>query len=241
MKKIVFTLLLFTLFSIPLVAKEIEFQPGYTNQMFKDLAKDFGVALAFNPMAPAEPLGITGFDISAEITFTKIDDNKDYWKKAFKNEDVFPVIPVPRLHAMKGLPMGFDIGAMYSKVPGSDIQLWGIELKYAILSGTPLTPALAIRGAFSKLEGVDELDINTQQLDISISKGILFLTPYAGVTALRVNASESSKYVALDDVHEMIYRAFAGVSITPFPFLNFTVEGSVGHANQLGLKFGIRW
>lgn len=229
------------LISTSLLAKEIQFSSDYTNQMFKDLARDFGVALAFNPMAPAEPLGITGFDISVEATFTEVDQNRDYWKKIFSDKDAWPIIPVPRLHAMKGLPMNIDIGAIYSKIPGSDVQLWGLELKYAILSGTPLTPALAIRGAFSKLEGVDELDINTQQLDISISKGILFLTPYAGVTALRVNASESSKYVDLDDVHEMIYRAFAGVSITPFPFLNFTVEGSIGQVRQLGLKFGIRW
>jgi len=229
------------LFSFNLQAKDIQFSNDYTNQMFKDLARDFGVALAFNPLAPSEPLGITGFDISIETTFTEIDQNKYYWKKIFSDNDPWPIIPVPRLHVAKGLPMNIDVGGMYSKIPGSDVQLWGLELKYAILGGTPLTPALAIRAAFSKLEGVDELDINTQQIDLSISKGILFLTPYAGVTALRVNASESSKYVDLDDVHEMIYRAFAGVSITPFPFLNLTVEGSIGQVRQLGLKFGIRW
>ncbi|MCA1933713.1 MAG: hypothetical protein LDL13_09060 [Calditerrivibrio sp.] len=241
MKRFVMLVLALFLFAFNSFAGDIKFQSSYTDAMFKSLAKEFGVALSFNPMSPAEPHGITGFDVSAEITFTGIDKDKDYWKYIFDDNDSIAFIPVPRLHVIKGLPFNIDVGAMYSKVPGTDVQLWGLELKYAILAGTLVTPALAVRGAFSKLEGVDELDINTQQLDLMVSKGILFLTPYAGVTALRINASESSSIVNLSDVHETIYRAFAGVSITPFPLLNFTIEGSIGQVNQLGIKFGLKW
>ncbi|MEF3254575.1 MAG: hypothetical protein K6348_03280 [Deferribacterales bacterium] len=241
MKKFLVLFLTFILLSTISFAADIKFQPGYTQEMFKSLTKEFGVALAFNPMSPAEPHGITGFDISAEVTFTTVNDDKNYWKMIFEDNDSIAAIPVPRLHVIKGLPFNIDVGAMYSKIPGTDVQLWGLELKYAILAGTPITPALAIRGAFSKLEGVDELNFNTQQVDLMISKGILFLTPYAGVTALRVNASEKSNLVSLDDVHETIYRAFAGVSITPLPLLNFTVEGSVGNVSQIGIKFGLKW
>ncbi|MBI4715714.1 MAG: hypothetical protein HY760_07255, partial [Nitrospirae bacterium] len=39
---------------------------------FEDLTKELGLALSYLPMSPAEPLGITGFDVGVEGTFAKI-------------------------------------------------------------------------------------------------------------------------------------------------------------------------
>jgi hypothetical protein len=130
---------------------------------------------------------------------------------------------------------------MYSSVPSTDIKLWGVEVKYAILEGGITMPAISIRGAFSKLEGIDEIDVNTYSGDLMISKGFLFLTPYAGITMLRVNASENSDLVTLDDVHETIYRGLLGLQVSPLPLLNITVEASIGEVKQYGLKLGLRF
>jgi hypothetical protein len=242
MKRFIFIIPMFLLFSFNLFAKDIQFQSGYTNDMFQSLVKELGVALAFNPMAPAEPLGITGFDVSAETVFTMINSNKKYWDKIFSDNDAPAGFPVPRLHAMKGLPFNIDVGAIYSRVPNTDINLLGFEVKYAILEGTALTPALAVRAAYSRIEGVDDLNLHTQQLDVIVSKGILFVTPYAGVTLLRATASESSDNVDLNKVHDTQFRGLVGVSVTPFPLLNFTLEGNFGkEVSQVGLKFGVRW
>jgi len=83
MKRFILIITMFLLPSFNLFAKDIQFQSGYTNDMFKSLVQELGVALAFNPMAPAEPLGITGFDISAETVFTMINSKKQYWEKVF--------------------------------------------------------------------------------------------------------------------------------------------------------------
>jgi len=222
-------------------AEDIKLDSQLSQDLFKSVSKELGVALAFNPMSPAEPLGITGFDAAAEVIVTDINDNKDYWKLTFENQDTIPMIPTARIHLQKGLPFNLDIGAMYSSVPSTDIKLWGVELKYAILEGGITMPAISIRGAFSKLEGVDDLDINTYSGDLLISKGFLFLTPYAGVTMLRVNASENSDLVSLDDIHETIYRGLIGLQVSPLPLFNITVEASIGEVNQYGLKLGVRF
>ena len=68
-----------------------------------------------------------------------------------------------------------------SKIPNSSIKLIGYEVKYAILEGGMIMPAVAIRGAYTKLSGIDQVDVSTKSVDVSISKGIAIFTPYAGV------------------------------------------------------------
>lgn len=229
-------------FTVSVYAEDIGFtDSGLTQNEFKDFSRELGVALSFNPMSPAEPLGVTGFDASGELVLTDISDNKKYWETLVEDGDPYSYIPVARLHVQKGLPMNIDIGGMYTKVPDSNIKLWGVELKYAILEGTAATPALSIRGSFSKLSGVDDLDINTQSGEILISKGFMMLTPYAGISALRVNSSENSDIVDFNDVHEVIYRGLAGLQISPIPLTVLNLEVSIGEVNQYGVKAGIRF
>ncbi len=239
MKKIVMLMLL-SIASFT-SANDIKITDVITQDDFKDFAKEFGSALLFNPMAPAEPLGIIGFDVSLETTITDISSDEDFWKKLVDDNDPFSYLPVPRLHVQKGLPFNIDVGAMYSAVPDTNIQLWGIEAKYAILEGSTLTPALSVRASYSQLQGVDDIDINTQSLDMLISKGFLMFTPYAGVSLTRVNGSENSSLVTLDDVNETGYRGLAGLQFSPFPLLIINGEISQGETTQYGLKIGLRF
>jgi|Wag4MinimDraft_12_1082652.scaffolds.fasta_scaffold00102_18 hypothetical protein len=241
MKRIIIAAI-FVLSAISVFAQDIKFTDStLTQSEFEDFSKEFGVGLSFNPMSPAEPLGVTGFDVSTELVITDINDNEKYWKTLVDDGDPSSFLAAPRIHAQKGLPFKIDIGAMYSQIPDSNVQIWGVELKYAILEGSTVTPALSIRGTYSKLAGVDDLDVDTQSGEILISKGFLMLTPYAGISALRVNASENSDIVEFDDVHEIIYRGLAGIQITPFPLFVINFEASVGEVNQYGIKAGLRF
>ncbi len=212
-----------------------------TQSEFKDFVKELGMALAFHPMSPAEPLGILGFDVAAEIVASDISDNKGYWEKLVIDDDPYSYLPVTRLHAQKGLPFNFDIGVMYGFVPDSNIKQLGIELKYAILEGTVATPALSVRGSYSQLYDVDDIDLNTLALDVMISKGFLMLTPYGGVSVVRVDGSESSSYVNLDDVDETGLRGIVGLQVRPFPLFIINGEVSYGEIMQYGLKIGVRF
>jgi hypothetical protein len=241
MKKI-FLIFLIILF-IPNLssAKDIKIYQTIAQTEFDQFVEEFGTSLAFNPMAPAEPLGITGFDVGVEAVATDISDDESYWRKLVEDSDPDSYLIVPRLHVQKGLPFDIDIGAMYVEVPDSNVKLWGVEAKYALLSGTVATPAISIRGSYSKLDGVDEININTQTLDLLISKGIMMFTPYGGVSAVRVEGKENSELVTLNKVEKTNFRGLVGLQFSPFPLFNMNAEVTIGDVTQYGFKIGLRF
>lgn len=212
------------------MARDINFSSAISQKAFKDLTKEAGAALSYRNTAPAEPLGITGFDAGVELSAIDISGSR-YWEAAF-GDDAPSYLVIPKLRARKGLPFGIDVGAMYSYVPDSNIKLWGVEVSKAILEGTAATPALGVRATYTKLSGVSDLDLQTAGVDASISKGFLFLTPYAGVGGVWVKSEAKGdlKELAadagapLDSENVFQPRVFGGLKFSPFPLLGFTAE-----------------
>jgi hypothetical protein len=185
-KQIVPVLSLALLFGTQAMAKDIRFNTTVPQGTFRDISKEAGAAISFKNTAPAAPLGLLGFDAGAELE--AIDIQKGTWRNAFGGATPPSFLVIPKLRARKGLPFSIDVGAMYSYVPDSNIKLWGIEVSKAILDGTLATPALGVRATYSRLASVNDLDLQTAGIDASISKGILFVTPYVGAGAVWVNS-----------------------------------------------------
>ena len=163
---------------------------GVLNQSeFRTLSEDLGAALSYKPITPAAPLGITGFDMGIEVTQTDMSKSAPLWSKVTNDGSTVNHLYVPKLHIAKGLPLGIDVAAFYSRIPSTNFTLYGGELRYAILPGGLAQPAIALRGSFTKLSGVDQLALNTNGLDISISKGFAMFTPYAGIGQVWVNST----------------------------------------------------
>jgi len=211
------------------MAKDINFIAPITQSEFRSLTKQAGAALSYKNLAPAEPLGITGFDLGVEVSAVDIKNGSgNYWDRAFGG-DAPDFLLVPKLRVRKGLPLGIDIGAMYSYLPNSNVRVYGFELSKAILEGSTATPALGIRGTYSRLSGVKDLDLQTAGVDLSISKGIFFLTPYAGVGANWINSKATGDLRLLTAgllKTESIWqpRGFAGLKVSPLPFFAITGE-----------------
>ncbi|MHB8255257.1 MAG: hypothetical protein ACYDEV_16585 [Acidiferrobacter sp.] len=180
-------------FLAPLLASALVFgSAAYANSIngvgvmvqpqFQNLTADLGAALSYKDMMPAAPLGITGFDIGVTGTDTRI-ANSQAWAQATgsSSNNVF----VPSIQVQKGLPLGFDVGLTYSKVPGSNVKVVGGDLSYAIIGGGLLSPALTIRGTYTKMMGVSEMGLNTRSVELCLSKGFIFITPYIGVGRVR--------------------------------------------------------
>ena len=206
---------------------------GLAQTQFKDLSKELGFGLSYFPMAPAEPLGILGFDIGVEATAVDINENKGFWSIM---GDFPGMLPIPKLHVQKGLPFGIDLGAIYSQVPSTNISLWGGEVKWAFLKGGITMPAVAIRGTYTKLNGVDNLDLNTTGYDISISKGFLMFTPYAGVGQVIINSKPDVP--GLDDETITETKYFAGLK-TSLGLLNAVAEADFAEVPAYSLKLGL--
>src|SRR4030067_737054 len=135
---------------------------------FRLLSEDLGAALSYKPLLPAEPLGVTGFDLGIEVTATKL-EHAAIFDNAVTG-DAPDTLYLPKLHVHKGLPFGFDIGASYAAVPDSNIKLWGAEVRYAILKGSTATPAVAGGGRQSAPQGGDQLKLTTTSGDPARSK-----------------------------------------------------------------------
>ena len=239
MKKLLPIILLLSLSNFA-PASDIKFDTSLVQSEFNEFVKEFGTALWFNPMAPAETLGVIGFDISIETSLTDVGNEKSYWKKIFNDGDTYSYIPVPRLHVQKGLPFNIDVGAMYVAVPDSNIKIWGLEAKYAFLEGSVVSPAVSIRASYSKLQGVNELSMDTKSLDLLISKGFVMFTPYAGVSLIKIHGSENSDLITLNDVDESERRVLMGLQLSLFPLI-INAEASFGNVPQYALKFGMRF
>ena len=211
-------------------ARDISFSTGLDQSQFKGLSKEAGMALAYHNVAPAAPLGLTGFDLAAELSIVDI-SGSSYWQAAFGN-DAPSYLFIPRVRARKGLPFGIDVGGMYTYVPDCNAKEFGFELSKSILEGSAVTPALGVRASYSKMTGVNDLDLQTVGLDATVSKGFLFLTPYIGGGAVWIDTEAKGDLQRLSTLAGLplseekfwLGRVFGGVKIVPFPLLAVTAE-----------------
>ncbi len=222
---------LVVIFAGQAVAGSINFTSTLSQSAFRSLAKEAGIALAYKNDASPEPLGITGFDAGVEVSFADIKAESDYWKDAFGGSAPSYLV-LPKLRARKGLPFGIDVGAMYSNDGNTNVQLYGVEVAKAILDGTLATPALGVRATYTKLAGVNDIDLQTVGIDASLSKGIFFLTPYVGAGAVWIDSKATGNLqrlataagAPLDEERIWQPRFFGGLEVKPFPLIRLVGE-----------------
>lgn len=233
--------------SAPAWADDIDSVGNMNNAEFQAFSADLGAALSYKSLTPTEPLGILGFDVAVDGSSTQVEAGAA-WQIA--TGDTVSNLPMTRIRVTKGLPFGFDVGGFYSTVPGSNIKTYGAELRYALVEGGVVTPAIGLRAATTRLNGVDDLDFSTRSLDISISKGFGPVTPYFGVGQVWVdNEYTGSQFQGSCPIVPTVScggatanfndaKYFAGMRISLL-VLNLVVEGDrTGDVTTYSLKLG---
>lgn len=246
MKKIVLAVLLVFGMAVPAMAKtNIVLPATLTQDDFQSLSADLGMAISYQALSPAAPLGGTlpGFDAGVEASVVKLDKTAAYFSKINSVSSIPNSLVFPRVHIQVGLPViPLDLGVSYTSVPNSDIKLVGYELKYAVLRGGIAMPAVAVRAAYTKLSGVDELDLSTKSVDLSISKGILIFTPYAGIGEVWITSDPHSVLAPTlkkEDITKT--KAFVGTKVKVFPFINLVVEGDFSNVKEYSARLNINF
>ncbi len=225
----------------PAMAASISTLGNLGQSEFRTLSEDLGAALSYKPVTPAAPLGTTGFDIGVEVTATDMSRSSQLWSKATNNSGTISNLYIPKLHVAKGLPLGIDVAAFYSKIPTTNIALWGGELRYAILQGGLTQPAIGIRGSYTRLSGVDQLSFNTTGLDISISKGFAMFTPYAGIGQVWVNSTANLPAPLLSAEKFSRGKIFVGGNLN-LGLTNLAAEwDKTGGIQSISVKLGFRF
>jgi hypothetical protein len=249
MRRIAAALCLTLAFAGRASAADISFGTGVSQDDFKKLVKDTGAALSYKNVAPAEPLGLLGFDVGLEAVGLSI-GGTSWWDAATGGKGSDFVV-VPKLRARKGLPFSIDVGAMYSAIPNSNVQLFGAELAYALMDGGVALPAIGLRATYTKLLGVSELDVQTAGVDATISKGFVILTPYAGIGALYTQGKAKGKILtdpifiavnggkALEAEKLWSARYYGGVKLSPIPLFGITGEVEYSGVMTYSLKAAI--
>lgn len=208
-------------------------------RQFRAISEDLGAALSYKPLTPAEPLGITGFDIGLALTGTSLKSVAEF-EQASGDNDVPDTLPLPTLRVHKGLPLGFDVGVALAAVPDSDIRLIGGELRWAWLAGGTLSPAVAVRLSASRLSGVDRLDLRTTGVDVSVSKGFAMFTPYAGVGQVWVRSTPNGVGTLQRESFSK-GKLFAGLNVNLLGS-NLALEvDRTGDVSSAGVKVGFRF
>lgn len=209
-----------------------------TQAEFRDLSTDLSAAVSYKAVVPIEGLGATGFDLGVEVTATKL-AHRSAWDRASAGGAPSTVY-IPKLHLHTGLPADFDLGVFYATAPDTNINAWGAELRYALVAGGVATPAVGLRGTYSKLSGVDQISLNTKGIELGISKGFAILTPYAGIgriwtesTPVGVNNVTAEKFADA--------KTYLGTNIS-FGLGNIAVEtDKIGDTRSTSVKLGFRF
>lgn len=217
---------------------DIVLSPSLAQGTFNTLVDELGMAVAYAPFSPAETLGVTGFELGASLSLVKIDES--VWNEALSDADAPSLFPVPRLMVRKGLPLGIDIGASYTSVPGSNVTVIGGELRKSLVEGTTAVPAISVLGHFSNLGGVDDLDLSTYGIDLGISKGFAMFTPYGGIGQVWYEGSEHAG-LSLSTRDASGTRGYLGMRVGFLPFMNLTAQAdfsSIVNSYTLRLNLG---
>ncbi|MEQ1437880.1 DUF6588 family protein [Fontimonas sp. SYSU GA230001] len=213
---------------------------GNTCQVaFEGVVKDVAAALNYKQLGPAEATGITGIGLGVFANYTTT-ENRDAWR-TLTGTDV-DAVGMAGIVASKGLPFGIDVGAFFTAVPDTSVKVYGAELRYAILEGGVAQPALAVRGAYTRTDGIDDFDYEAWNADVSLSKGFAILTPYIGAGYVWATATPKGSAAQLANLREVEAdreRFFAGLRLG-LGLLELTPEYErIGDNNAYNLRFGL--
>lgn len=205
---------------------------------FRAFSEDVGAAASYKGVIPAESLGLIGFDIGVTAGVTEV-TNRDVLRKAAGGASIPKALPVTSLRVHKGLPFDIDIGATLMQLPGTNVRAVGGELRWAFVAGSTVLPALAVRVSGTRVSGVEGLDMDTVGADLSISKGFAFLTPYAGIGTVRVDAAAPGSSLRSESL--TLAKRFVGVNIALVPLALVLEAERTGKATGYTVKAAIRF
>jgi hypothetical protein len=115
----------------------------------------------------------------------------------------------------------------------------GGELRYVLIDGGTVTPALAVRASYSQIQGIADFDLNSSALEAAISKGFLLLTPYAGAGLVR-SVADPHGLTNLDKKTFERKKVYAGIALNLGFALTLEMD-KTGDFRTYSAKAGIRF
>lgn len=201
-------------------------------------------ALAVYPFARrgAQPLGVLGLEVYAELAADQDLDGQPYGSLV----DSLPgglLLPV-RVGVRKGLPGGFDVGASFVQVLDLDFSAFSLDLQKALFKPGALKPGLALRLAYSDGDSGSVYSLEQYGAELIASKGFTLVSVFGGAGLVRSEGSfgfggagpGSEVSLTTSSTNTVL---FAGVRINLLlPKITFAVEKTKEFQGVVRIAFG---
>ena len=190
---------------------------------YETVVSELGTAIANKPLAPAETLGLSGFQVALTQSVSFLDASTDSesspapWERLHADEDPSHVMWLPGVAVRKGLPLSLEVGANLSYVAFSRQAVLGGYGRWGLVEGYRAYPDVSIQLGYSSYIGNDELDLGVMDGSLSVGYTLPFgrkvginegsFAPYGGVGVLWINARPQ---LSTEDQQELGVRPVSG-------------------------------
>lgn len=182
----IFTGASFALCSQPLQASQhMDQLATLIDSQFKTFAENLSASQSYKSLSVGKTSGAAALNVGFEYSSTEVDPNS--FLEEFTPRESPDTLLIPRFHVNTGYGYGWNAGAFYSSVPDSDIEIYGGELSYSLVSHSDYVPEISVRGKYSQITGITDMYVTSAGLEFSVSKGFAGFTPYAGVGTTRID------------------------------------------------------
>ena len=172
---------------------------------YQQLVQELGVAIANKPMAPAETLGVYGFQVGVQNTFAfirtgSVDSvNPAGWDLADPDEAPPGYLFIPQIAVRKGLPMSFELGGNFGWIGMTRTGTFGVYGRWAPLEGYRQIPDLCFQIGYAGYVGNDELEVGVMDMSATLGYSLPFgvtqgihqavFSPYVNIGLNRIHAA----------------------------------------------------
>jgi len=219
-------------------------EPELVSADYQQLILELGAAVANKPTAPANTLGVNGFDVGITSSFSFVSASGDSaepspWMRAHETGDPSPVVWIPGLEVRKGLPLSLEVGTRAGYVGASNQTVLGAWGRAGLIEGYKQAPDLSFQLGYSGYLGNDELELGVLDWSFTVGYALPFgrlkgvndavFAPYGGVGQLRIQA------------HPLVDESLAGdFGVVPVTGFDPTEDGYVAELRPLQLHGGLR-
>lgn len=208
------------------------------DSQFKKFSNRISERQKQNALAPneAEAADSLKFDVNFEVTSAKIEKNS--MLEDYSTSESPDTLYIPKFQFTTELSANWNMGAFYSSVPDSNIQMFGGELHYSLFQQHDTLPALSVRGTYTELTGIENTFVTSKGLELAVSRGFNNITPYAGFSTTWLDGEyQLAGYTET----QLQNKYFLGMqfSLGMFTFAAETEQN--GEHSSTNAKFGVRF
>lgn len=231
------TLLLVLLSVVALQARATSLSLNGDQQDFDAFGQDMLAAFGYKVLAPATPMGLTGFSVGGYGSIVTVHD-RDADERLTGSAP--HLIGVTGVTLEKGIPYVGKFIGQYGWVPGTSAQVWSVALQGVWLHEDVVLPSIATTFSYSGAQHINTFNWHSQSIDVEISKRFVFVTPFAGIGYAWSNLDPSyNPSFSMDSIDVDRTMGFIGVRMGFLLMDTTAVWQRVGSDNVFNLRLAV--